>query len=78
MTIREKIQSTENAIEKIKNSQEYAIGSNRVVYARLNELRQEMSRLMALVREEADLDLTELDLNMKYKGSNRASVSFIG
>ena len=76
MTLRDKIASTEAAIEKIKNSQEYQVGNSKVAYAQISDLRRELTRLLALIRVEADLDLDETTVTLKYRGTNRATVSF--
>ncbi|BCD61742.1 hypothetical protein NrS5_38 [Nitratiruptor phage NrS-5] len=76
-TIREEIESTKAAIEKIKNSQEYQVGSQRVRYAMLKEYVDELERLKGLIRTESDLDLDEITLELKHRrGGNRAQVTF--
>ncbi len=77
LTIREQLQSLENAIEKVKNSQEYKTGSHNNRYAQLKELEASRAELLSLVSCSEDYDLTLLELNIKRKSKGtRAYVSF--
>ena len=78
LSLRELIESNENAIEKVKNSQEYKIGNQSNRYALLNDLTEEREHYIALIQKESDLDLSLIDIEIRNKlAGNRARVVLI-
>ena len=73
LTLKDLITSTENAIEKTKNSQEYKIGNQSNRYALLKDLIEEREHYLSLVNEISDLDLTLVDIEIRNKMSGSKS-----
>jgi len=75
MTIKEQIEELLKAKQEAI-IQSYSVGGNQVQREKISSIVREINRLKSLVREPEDYNLTELEIDLKYKSSGRAYVQF--
>lgn len=76
-TVKELLDSYEEAIAKILNSQEYRTGEHNNRYVELKDLEKKQQTLISKITDEKDLFLYEWQLDLKLKqASGKARVVF--